>query len=689
VPFIHSIRVTHFQFEEMITKHKNIEEEVRNLSQSMSIGWLKVDARPLKAAVLHIASKWTNKFQQFLLDDLVASVSDISAFIESQSASLAEPVQVGNVDAFYLSMSSLKDIRIRGDRGGSCTQENFDAMKNIVVMLKKHGVKTPDEVLLGLEQAPQLWSDLQKSAILKRESLGPMQNDEIIKVRRKVNDFDEKWANFYVVYKNAMPSKFSENFEEAYSIIDLYHHGPASDDLPLGSLVGIQKTVAHLNGLQELFELNVTEYREIKQAVDQAIALKEVWDMVSLVLKLFDEWKKQKWNDIGVEVCEKLQEQAKSLAKDVKNMSRGAKIWSAHKGVEDTVKNMQTTLPLITDLKNPAMRERHWKQLARATGVSFSMDERFTFGDLMALKLHNFVDDVGEIVDRASKELNIEKQLKKIADAWIPLVIEFVLWQEGNDLQLLQVPENVVEALEENVVLLQNLQASKYVQGNAAFLEEVTKWQRKLGNVDSCLTSWRDVQTKWSNLQSIFVGSADIRVQLPEDSKRFDGIDAEFKELQREATMTPNVVEACNFEGRIDRIEAMLGLLEQCEKALSDYLETKRIAYPRFYFVSSADLIDILSKGSNPHSIMKHMPKCFDNVATFEFSVDKDGNKTKDAIGMFSKEREYVPFHESFKMEGAVENYLREITHHTHVVIVRVMADAVAVAEDKPRHEFM
>ena len=189
--------------------------------------------------------------------------------------------------------------------------------------------------------------------------------------------------------------------------------------------------------------------------------------MISLVLKLFDEWEKAKWNDISVEVCEKLQEVAKFLAKDVKNMSRGAKMWPAHKGVEDTVKNMQTTLPLITDLKNPAMRERHWKQLARATGVSFAMDDRFSFGDLMALKLHNFVDDVGEIVDRASKGLNIEKQLKKISDAWVPLVIEFTLWEEGNELQLLFVPEVVVEALEENVVLLQNLQASKYVQGNA------------------------------------------------------------------------------------------------------------------------------------------------------------------------------------------------------------------------------
>jgi hypothetical protein len=134
-----------------------------------------------------------------------------------------------------------------------------------------------------------------------------MQNDEIIKVRRKVNDFDEKWANFFVVYKKAMPFQFSENYDDAYKIIDLYHHGPQDPvTLPLGSLCGIQETVAHLNGLQELFEMNVTEYREIKQAVDQACALQELWDMISLVLKLFDEWKKSKWNDISVEVCEKL-----------------------------------------------------------------------------------------------------------------------------------------------------------------------------------------------------------------------------------------------------------------------------------------------------------------------------------------------------------------------------------------------
>lgn len=73
----------------------------------------------------------------------------------------------------------------------------------------------------------------------------------------------------------------------------------------------------------------------------------------------------------------------------------------------------------------------------------------------------------------------------------------------------------------------------------------------------------------------------------------------------------------------------MLEQLEMCEKALQDYLETKRIAFPRFYFVAPADLLDILSKGSNPQLILRHLPKNFDNVHNLEFKKDEAGDPTK------------------------------------------------------------
>ncbi len=53
---------------------------------------------------------------------------------------------------------------------------------------------------------------------------------------------------------------------------------------------------------------------------------------------------------------------------------------------------------------------------------------------------------------------------------------------------------------------------------------------------------WFDVQRTWSHLESIFVGSEDIRKQLPIDSERFDDIDTEFKQLMVTMAKTPNVV---------------------------------------------------------------------------------------------------------------------------------------------------
>ena len=62
--------------------------------------------------------------------------------------------------------------------------------------------------------------------------------------------------------------------------------------------------------------------------------------------------------------------------------------------------------------------------------------------------------------------------------------------------------------------------------------EEVTAWQKKLGTADAVIALWFEVQRKWQYLESIFVGSDDIRAQLPEDSKRFDNIDKTFKVSQ-------------------------------------------------------------------------------------------------------------------------------------------------------------
>lgn len=162
------------------------------------------------------------------------------------------------------------------------------------------------------------------------------------------------------------------------------------------------------------------------------------------------------------------------------------------------------------------------------------------------------------------------------------------------------------------------MMASKYI---SYFLEEISAWQKKLSMVDQVISLWFDVQRTWSHLESIFIGSEDIRKQLPVDSQRFDEIDKEFKVLMKQMAKEENVVKATNVYGLAEKLEVIQSQLSLCEKALAEYLETKRLAFPRFYFASSNDLLDILSNGNQPLKVSKHLTKLFDSMAKLKLKV--------------------------------------------------------------------
>ena len=181
-------------------------------------------------------------------------------------------------------------------------------------------------------------------------------------------------------------------------------------------------------------------------------------------------------------------------------------------------------------------------------------------------------------------------------------------------------------------------------------------------SVPSALDAWLDVQRAWCALEAIFVGSEDIREQLPEDAKRFDAVDADFKEQMVESN--PNPLAACLADGRIEAMVKCQGGLELCQRSLADYLETKRKKFPRFYFVSAADLIDILSQGKYPPAVQEHFYKFTDNIGAIQWGADDDGKLTGIANGMVSGDKETVPFGRPHECRGAVEDWLRTLMAH-------------------------
>jgi Dynein heavy chain, N-terminal region 2. len=73
---------------------------------------------------------------------------------------------------------------------------------------------------------------------------------------------------------------------------------------------------------------------------------------------------------------------------------------------------MIAALKAVTELQNPAIRDRHWEELMSVTKVKFSIDDSTTLKDLLDLELYKFEEEVKTIVDKSVKEQQMEKVLK-------------------------------------------------------------------------------------------------------------------------------------------------------------------------------------------------------------------------------------------------------------------------------------
>jgi len=144
--------------------------------------------------------------------------------------------------------------------------------------------------------------------------------------------------------------------------------------------------------------------------------------------------------------------------------------------------------------------------------------------------------------------------------------------------------------------------------------------------------------------------------------------------------LTNNVVEATNQSEIFAQLEHLQKELALCEKALAEYLETKRIAFPRFYFVSSVDLLDVLSNGNEPELVTRHLAKLFDSMAKLEFKPN-----TNIASSMIAKDGEVVKFDKECNCTGAVESWLGRLEATMRSTVRNYLADSIVSYEHKPR----
>ncbi|KAM8838403.1 dynein axonemal heavy chain 11 [Synchiropus picturatus] len=657
------------KFKEQINLFESLYERASKVEEMrVFCGWLQLDVRPFKHTLMNVIKKWSWMFKEHLLNHVNQSVREMTTFVEDTACGLSKNVSDGDYASLVDIMGHLMAIR---DRQIS-TEKHFKPLKSTAELLKTYGQQLPESVYVQLEELPEKWRSLKKVAFTVKHEVAPLQSNEVSVIRRKCVRFEVKQYEFREQFRTE--AIFKIDISEPYKQIDKSHQAVAA----------MESEMKKLQDTADLFEVSFPDYKQLQQCRTDIILVKAVWDMVIFVKSSIEDWTKTPWKEINVE---QMDMEIRRFAKEMKMLDKDVRTWDVYMGLESTVKNLLTSLRAVNELQNSAVRERHWQQLMNTTGVTFVMGEGTTMGDLLDLQLHRVEDEVKNIVDKAVKELGIEKVLAEIDQTWSVMSLSYDT-DSTTGIPLLKVDENLIETLEDNQVQLQNILMSKYVE---YFQSEVSGWQRKLMVADLVISAWLSVQRTWAHLNSIFTNSHDIRRQLASDAERFQGIHNDFQNLMTEVVKNDNVVEVTNQPGFLENLEALQQRLSVCEKALAEYLETKRVTFPRFYFVSSSDLLEIVSKGTQPKQVTRHLLKLFDNIADLRFKDSGSGGEDDGAavaIGMYSREGEYFPFSEPCVCEGQAESWLSALENTMRSTVRKEIQEAVAAYEDKPREQW-
>ncbi|EFC49517.1 axonemal dynein heavy chain beta [Naegleria gruberi] len=658
------------EFEMQILKYEKIVLEIADLPDKASFGWLIVDSSPIKTALSNLASKWRFTFLDHLLSDVRSTLHEFNSFVKELKEGLCQPIPKDDYPKLVEMMRYIVRFKERPEH----KQKDglFDNLRETVQLLKKCSIVVPQEIILDLDDAKNKWSDLSKVYFEVKDKLSVVQDEEIKKISKEEIVFANVSEKLREDFVKDAPFYYSIGVDAAYERIDEVHE----------RILVVEENMRELRDRQKLFGLMQNQGKLVRESRAELRLLKRVWDLVALVQSQIDEWKSIPFLKIN---DEELTEETKKFITELKSVDKRVKRWEVFIGLQNYVDNFMITLPLIQKLRNPGMRSRHWKQLMEKSKVDFTVTEKFSLSDLLSLNLHKYQDDVNEIVDKSEKEMKMEKQLKDLDALWSDLKFDFTVHTNG--VEIVKVSEEVRESLEDNQLQLQSSSSSRFVE---FFIEEIEEWLRKLGKVDTVINGLLDVQRKWLYLENIFIGTDDIRQQLPNDAKNFDAVDRELKLILTEAKKVMNIVSFCSSPGLEEKIVVLQDSLTSCEHQLSKYLETKKKAFPRFYFTSESDLLDILSKGGqSPHKILKHMPKLIQAVKTLKFRVDDNGNQTNEVIAIVSREDEEVSLTHPCILQGKVEDYLNDLLKAISRTLRDILSEAMLTYSSANREEWL
>ena len=408
------------------------------------------------------------------------------------------------------------------------------------------------------------------------------------------------------------------------------------------------------NSREGMFGAKQTDYGSIKKIADSLDPFYQFWTYAQGWRDGMDRWRDGSFTDLDAEAMDR------DVTAAFKVMFKMGKSFNQRQ-LPDCAKNcdairaeieaFRVYVPLALAMRSPGMRDRHWEKIEADAGVSIpAADPEFTFGAAIEMGVKAKEEAIVAVCDVAGKEYGIETALEKMHREWEGIVLEVKEYKETGT-YVIRIEDEHAQMLDDQIVMTQAMSFSPF---KAPFADEIDTWEATLRMTSDVLEEWLEVQRSWQYLEPIF-GSDDIMEQLPLEGKRFGAVDRQWRKTLVIAEEDPGVIAACNKKELLELFRESNRVLDGVQKGLAEYLEMKRLAFSRFFFLSNDELLQIVSQTKNALAVQPHLRKCFEAVHSLDFEKDLK------ITAMNSVEGEKVPFAEHMYPTGPVEIWLGQV----------------------------
>ena len=312
-------------------------------------------------------------------------------------------------------------------------------------------------------------------------------------------------------------------------------------------------------------------------------------------------------------------------------------------------------VPLIKCFCSEAITDEDWKEIQEVVKQPTLEREEVTVEKIQKLDFKKNFEEIEEITMRAEKKFSLAKKLKQMKEEM--KLFTLTLFPYKGKTFVLKAYDDVNAKLDDQIVSTQAMLGSQFMKGKLR--NETKAWETKLNNMSELIEEVSKCQKTWMYLEPIFA-SDDIHKQMPTEGSWFRDVDTLWKVTMDAIDNDPGIIDLIERENIKQQFEDANKKLDKIQKSLNEYLEEKRLIFPRFYFLANEDLLMLLAQTKEPRAVQPHMDKCFEGIYRVMFS-ERD-----EVYGMISAEGEEVLFEKKVDVnegdkKGNVEKWMLEI----------------------------